>query len=61
MQSKLIGILGIVATAIGFGATALSNWVSDQKMEAQIEEKVNKALAEREAKENEDETTEEES
>ena len=49
MQSKLIGILGIVATAIGFGATALSNWVSDQKMEAQIEEKVNKALAEREA------------
>jgi uncharacterized protein YacL (UPF0231 family) len=45
MDSKWIKVLGIVATAIGMGATLLTDWVNDKKTDEKIEEKVNEALA----------------
>lgn len=44
MTEKVIKIIGGVATAVGVVATLVSGWASDKKMEATIEEKVNKAL-----------------
>ena len=44
MDSKLIKILGIAATAIGMGATLITDWVSDKKMDEKIEEKVNEGI-----------------
>lgn len=46
MDSKLIKILGIAATAIGMGATLVTDWVNDKKMDKKIEEKVIEALTE---------------
>jgi hypothetical protein len=40
-------ILGIVATAVGMGASLLSGFVDDKKTDAKIEERVLKALAEK--------------
>lgn len=45
MDSKLIKILGIAATAIGMGATLVTDWVNDKKMDEKIGEKVIEALA----------------
>ena len=47
MNGKLIKILGIAATVIGMGATLITDWVNDKKMDEKIEEKVNEALAKR--------------
>jgi len=44
MNSKLIKILGIGATAIGMGATLVTDWVNDKKMDEKIEQKVIEAL-----------------
>ncbi len=44
MNSKLIKILGIAATAIGMGATLITDWVNDQKTKRMIEQKVIEAL-----------------
>jgi hypothetical protein len=44
MDSKLIKILGIAATAIGMGATLVTDWVNDKKMDEKIEQKVIEAL-----------------
>jgi len=44
MNSKLIKILGIAATAIGIGATLVTDWVNDKKMDEKIEQKVIEAL-----------------
>lgn len=51
MNNKLIKILGIAATAIGWGATLVSDWVNDKKMDRKIEEKVIEALTNRNGKE----------
>ena len=51
MNSKLIKILGMVATAIGMGATLVTDWVNDKKMDEKIEETVNEAFAKREEEE----------
>lgn len=45
MKSNVINIIGFAATAIGMGATIISNWVSEKQMEAKIAEKVSEALA----------------
>ena len=45
--TNMVKILGFVATAIGFGAELLHDWV---------EEKVNEALAKREENEDEEES-----
>ena len=54
--TNMVKILGFVATAIGFGAEVLHDWVDDNEMEAKIEEKVNDALAKREENEDEEES-----
>lgn len=47
MSEKVLKILGLVATAVGVGATMLGNYVNDRKMEATVNEKVNEALSKR--------------
>lgn len=39
-NAKLIKILGLVATAVGMGATLLTDWVNEKKMEEKIDEKL---------------------
>ncbi|MCK9326479.1 MAG: hypothetical protein M0P69_13395 [Bacteroidales bacterium] len=51
MNSNLIKTLGIAATAIGMGATLITDWVSDKKMDKKIEEKVIEALTKMNEKE----------
>lgn len=51
INGNLIKILGIVATAVGMGATLLTDWVNDKKIDEKIEEKVNEALAKRDEEE----------
>lgn len=45
-STKLVKILGIVATTIGMGATLLTDWVNEKKMEEKIDERINEKLAE---------------
>lgn len=47
-KSMMIKVLGIVASLIGVGASLVSDWVSEKKMEEEIDKKVNEALAKRE-------------
>ena len=54
-NAKMVKILGLVATAVGMGATLLTDWVNEKKMDERIEEKVNEALAKRDS-ENEEES-----
>ncbi len=52
MKGKMVKILGIVATVVGMGATLLSDWVNEKKMNEKIDElvieKINETLANRE-------------
>lgn len=62
LKFNAIKILGIVTTVLTFGATMLSGYVSERKMDEQIEAKVSKALAEKtKSEEATKESTEEES
>lgn len=47
-NGKVIKVLGILATAIGMGATLITDWVNEKKMDEKIDEKINEALANRE-------------
>lgn len=51
-KKNLFGVLALVATGIGFGASLLSDWVNNKQQEELIQEtvkeEVSKALAERE-------------
>lgn len=47
LSSSLIKVLGILATVVGIGANLLSDFVGEKKTDAKIQEKVNKALAEK--------------
>lgn len=44
-NAKLIKILGLVATAVGMGATLLNDWVNEKKMEEKIDERIDEKLA----------------
>ena len=44
-NAKLIKILGLVATAVGMGATLLTDWVNEKKMEEKIDERIDEKLA----------------
>ncbi len=44
MNSKLIKILGIAATAMGIGATLITSWVDDKKMDEKITKKITEVL-----------------
>lgn len=46
----MIKALGIAATVIGIGASLLGDFVGDKKLDTKIEEKVAKALANKENK-----------
>lgn len=51
MTGGFIKAIGIGASILGVGATLASDWINDIKMEKTIEEKVNKAFAEKQEKE----------
>lgn len=44
-NSKLIKILGMVATIGGVAATLLTDWVNEKKMDEKIDETINAKLA----------------
>lgn len=48
INGKIVKILGIVATVVGMGATLLTDWVNEKKMDEKINEKIDEALANRE-------------
>ena len=43
-KANIIKILGVAATVIGMGATLLTDWVNDKKMDEKIAEKVLEAI-----------------
>lgn len=44
-NSKLIKILGIIATVGGAAATLLADWVNEKKMDEKIDEAIDAKLA----------------
>lgn len=44
-KANIIKILGVAATVIGMGATLLTDWVNEKKMDEKIAEKVLEAIA----------------
>lgn len=54
MNTKLIKILGVAASAIGIGATLLTDWVNDKKLDEKIDERINERLAVNENEEDEE-------
>jgi hypothetical protein len=44
INGNLIKILGAAATVVGLGATLLTDWVNDKKMDEKIELKVLEAI-----------------
>lgn len=44
-NTKIVKVLGLLATVVGMGTTLLSDWVNEKKMEEKIEECVNEKLA----------------
>ena len=49
----MVKIIGIAATLIGLGATLVTDWADEKKMDQKIEEKVNEAIAKKEGEESE--------
>ena len=49
MNCKIIRLIGLAATVIGLGANLINDWADAQKMNEQIDKKVNEALAKRDA------------
>lgn len=47
MSGKIIKIIGLAATVIGLGANLINDWADEQKMNAEIDKKVDEALAKR--------------
>lgn len=54
-NSKLIKILGLVATVGGVAATLLTDWVNEKKMDEKIDEAINAKLAALDDEDDEDE------
>ena len=44
-NAKLVKTLGLIASAVGVGATLLAEWVNERKMEEKIDECINEKLA----------------
>ena len=49
-----IAMIGMAASAVSIAANVVSSWAEDKKLDEKIEEKVNKALADRDKKEEEE-------
>lgn len=60
MTGAIIKGIGLAASAIGVGATLVSDWVQEKKMEEKIDRKVNEALSRYGININDDENEEEE-
>lgn len=45
MSSNVIKIIGIAASIVGAGATIVSSWVQDKKLDETVATKVSEALA----------------
>lgn len=58
MGKNIVGLIGVVASLVGVVASFATNWADGKKTEMLIDEKIEKALAERNGEE-EDETKEE--
>lgn len=43
INAKMVKIIGLVATAVGMGATLLTDWVNEKKMEEKIDERINES------------------
>ena len=56
MKERLLKILCLVTPLVTLGATLLSDWADQRNMEETIDEKVREALAEREEKNEEEES-----
>jgi hypothetical protein len=54
-NSKLVKILGLVATVGGVAATLLTDWVNEKKMDERINECIDAKLAALDDEEDEDE------
>ena len=55
MNSKIIGIIGMVVTLIGGAANLISDAIDKKQTEAMVDEKIAKALANNEDTEEEEE------
>lgn len=45
MKEVVIKSIGLAATVVGLGATLVTDWVNDKKLDAKIAEKIAEALA----------------
>ena len=45
INAKMVNILSLVAATVGMGATLLTDWVNEKKMEEKIDERINEKLA----------------
>jgi hypothetical protein len=50
MNGKVIKVIGFVATVVGLGASLVTDWVNDKKLDDKINTKVSEALAEMNSK-----------
>lgn len=48
---ELVKGIGLAATVVGVGATLVTDWVNDKKMDQKIEDKVNEALSKKKEEE----------
>jgi len=60
MNSRLIGLLGLIATIVGGAANIVGGYIDKKQTEALIDERVSKALADRKEENNEEEEETEE-
>lgn len=56
MNNKWIKIIGTAATVFGLLANVVTDWVKERKMTEMIDEKIDKALSERENEEEKEES-----
>ena len=47
INKNFIKIIGLAATVLGIGATLVTDWVNDKKMDEKIVEKISETLADR--------------
>lgn len=47
MNGKVIKVIGFIATVVGLGASLVTEWVNDKKLDDKINAKVSEALAEK--------------
>lgn len=54
MGKNIVSIIGVVASFAGVVASVIGNWADDRKTEILIDEKIEKALAEKDKEEDEE-------